>query len=182
MVLSPGWRQAIIWTNAGILLIRPLATDFSEILITIETFSFKKMHLKMPSAKCRPFCLDLNVLKIIWIKSYFVLSLLSWSYNWTRDLQWEWPGMVNESPRYQRQWPFRGPRTHQPDDLSEVPGPEQQSYQCYSLGQVSAWALQQNIYQSILHTEAETKWPPFRGRHFYAFSWMRIYEFRLQFH
>ena len=47
--LSPGRRQAIIWTNAGILLIRPLGTNFSEILIKIYTFSFKKIHLKMSS-------------------------------------------------------------------------------------------------------------------------------------
>ena len=33
--LSPGRRQAIIWTNAGILLIGPLGTNFSEILIEI---------------------------------------------------------------------------------------------------------------------------------------------------
>ena len=33
--LSPVQRQAIIWTNAGILLIRPLGTNFSEILIEI---------------------------------------------------------------------------------------------------------------------------------------------------
>ena len=45
--LSPGQCQAIIWTNAGILLIRPLATNFSEILIKIYTFSFKKIHLIM---------------------------------------------------------------------------------------------------------------------------------------
>ena len=31
--LSPGRRQAIIWTNAGILLIGPLGTNFIEILI-----------------------------------------------------------------------------------------------------------------------------------------------------
>ena len=30
--LSPGRRQAIIWTNDGILLIRTLGTNFSEIL------------------------------------------------------------------------------------------------------------------------------------------------------
>ena len=53
--LSPGRRQAIIWTNAGILLIGHLGTNFSEILIEIQTFSFKKMHLKMSSAKWRPF-------------------------------------------------------------------------------------------------------------------------------
>ena len=31
--LSPGRRQAIIWTNAGILLIGPLETNFSEISV-----------------------------------------------------------------------------------------------------------------------------------------------------
>ena len=60
--LSYGRRQAIIWTNAGILLIRPLATNFSEISIGIQTFSFKKMHFKMSSAKWRQFCLGLNAL------------------------------------------------------------------------------------------------------------------------
>ena len=34
--LSPGRRQAIIWTNAGILLIRTLGTNFSEILSAIK--------------------------------------------------------------------------------------------------------------------------------------------------
>ena len=60
--LSPGRRQAIIWTNAGILLIWPLGTNFNEILIEILTFSFMKMRLKVSSAKWRPFCLGLNVL------------------------------------------------------------------------------------------------------------------------
>ena len=44
--LSPDRHQAIIWTNAGKLLIGPLVTNFSEILIEIYTFSFSKMHLK----------------------------------------------------------------------------------------------------------------------------------------
>ena len=60
--LSPGRRQAIIWNNAGLLLIEPLGTNFSEISIEIQTFSFKKMHLNMSSAKWRPFCLGLNEL------------------------------------------------------------------------------------------------------------------------
>ena len=60
--LSPGRRQAIIWNNAGILLIGPLGTNFTGILIEIHTFSFKKMHLKMSSGKWRPFCLGLNVI------------------------------------------------------------------------------------------------------------------------
>ena len=59
--LSPGRCQAIIWTNAGMLLIEPLGINFNEILIGINTFSFKKMHLKMSSAKWRLFRLGLNM-------------------------------------------------------------------------------------------------------------------------
>ena len=51
--LSPGRRQAIIWTNAGILLIKPLKTHFNEILIEIFIFSFKKIHLKMAAILSR---------------------------------------------------------------------------------------------------------------------------------
>ena len=60
--LSPDRRQAIIWINAGLLLIGPLGTNFSEILIEILTLSFKKIRFKMSSAKRRLFCLGLNVL------------------------------------------------------------------------------------------------------------------------
>ena len=38
--LSPGRRQAIIWTNAGMLM-GPLGAKFSEILVEILTFSLK---------------------------------------------------------------------------------------------------------------------------------------------
>ena len=60
--LAPGRHQAIIWTNAWILLIWHLGTSFNEILIEIYTFSFKKTHFKMSSGKWRPFCLGFNVL------------------------------------------------------------------------------------------------------------------------
>ena len=40
--LSSDRLQAIIWTNAGILLIAPLKTNLSEILIEIYIFSIKK--------------------------------------------------------------------------------------------------------------------------------------------
>ena len=33
--LSPGRRHAIIWTNAAVLLIGPLGTNLSEILIEV---------------------------------------------------------------------------------------------------------------------------------------------------
>ena len=60
--LSPGWRQAIISTNAGILSIGHLGTNFSEILIGIQIFSFKEMPLKVSSVKWRPICLGLHVI------------------------------------------------------------------------------------------------------------------------
>ena len=63
--LSPDRRQATIWTNAGILVIGTLGTNFNEILIKIQTFSFKNINLKMSSGKWRPFCLGLNVLREI---------------------------------------------------------------------------------------------------------------------
>ena len=59
--LAPCRCQAIIWTNAGILLIGPLGINFSYILIVIQTFPFKKMHVKMSSVKWRAFCLGLNM-------------------------------------------------------------------------------------------------------------------------
>ena len=64
--LSPDRRQAITWTNAGLLLIGPLGTNFSEILIEILKFSFKKTRLNVSSAKRRPFCPGLNVLTSSW--------------------------------------------------------------------------------------------------------------------
>ena len=88
--LSPSRHQAIIWTNAGILLIRPSGTNFSEILIEIDVFSFKKMQLKMSSAKCRPFCLGLNVLsnKIQWNWNQNTIHQCTWyQYIWWYCLQ-----------------------------------------------------------------------------------------------
>ena len=73
--LSPDRHQAIIWTNAGIMLIGPLGTNFIEILIEILTFSFKKMRMKVSSAKRQPFCLGLNVLK------YFIKYLQKTPHN-----------------------------------------------------------------------------------------------------
>ena len=90
--LLPGRCQAIIWTNAGILLIGPWGTNFREILISIQTFSFKKKkHLKMSSAKWRPFCLGLNVLR-----QYTKQSLS----------QWEKTGIIEHSITVYSAYPF----------------------------------------------------------------------------
>ena len=51
--LSHNRRQAIIWTNVEMLFIEPLGTKFSETFIKIQTFSFKKMHMKTSCAKWR---------------------------------------------------------------------------------------------------------------------------------
>ena len=99
--LSPGRRQATIWTNAGILLIGPLQTNVSEILNEIHTFSFKKMHLKTSSRKRRPFCLGLNVilmgsnhwcfdeLPLTWMSCENLVQEDIWRLFWHRGLLFE---------------------------------------------------------------------------------------------
>ena len=57
--LSPGRRQAIIWTNVGISSIGPLGTNFSEILIGnifIEGNAFEIVVWKMAAILSRPQC------------------------------------------------------------------------------------------------------------------------------
>ena len=56
-------RQAIFLTNVRTLSIGPLGTNFNEIFIKIQTFSFPKMHLQISSAKWRPFCTGGDELK-----------------------------------------------------------------------------------------------------------------------
>ena len=80
--LSPGRRQAIIWTNAGILLTGPLGANFSEIFIGIITFSFKKMRFKVSSAKWRPFCRGLNG----WTKP---AQFTAWISNYIHIIPWD---------------------------------------------------------------------------------------------
>ena len=54
--LSPGRRQAIIWTNTTVFSIRPLGIYFSKISFKIQKFSFTKMHFKMAAILSRPQC------------------------------------------------------------------------------------------------------------------------------
>ena len=60
--LSPVRCQGISWINADLLSSLPLGTNFSENLITILAFSFKKMWLKTSTAKWWSFCLEGNEL------------------------------------------------------------------------------------------------------------------------
>ena len=83
--LSPGRRQAIIWTNIAILLVVTLGTNLSEILIKVLTFSFTKMHLFESSVKWCPFCLGLNVLT--WHIAYPSLMHMSFLFGWSQFQQ-----------------------------------------------------------------------------------------------
>ena len=44
--LSPIRHQAITLTNDGLLLIKPLGTNFNEILSKIQNLSYKEIHMK----------------------------------------------------------------------------------------------------------------------------------------
>ena len=48
LLYNPSWL-IVNWTFRN-------GTNFSEILIKIQNFSFTKMHLKISSVKCWPFC------------------------------------------------------------------------------------------------------------------------------
>ena len=98
--LSPGLRQAIILTNAGIFLIGPLGTNFSEIVIEIQTFSLKKMHLKMLSGKRWSFCLGLNVIKLIYVSKRGPRTFLACLPNW------DYPSSEGNTMHISTHWPW----------------------------------------------------------------------------
>ena len=87
--LSLGRRQAIIRTNDVILLIGPLRTNFSEILIENYTFSFWKCIWKcrlengdhFVSAKCvnsLTYATDHYFYLLVWQHIYSSLSMFAW--------------------------------------------------------------------------------------------------------
>ena len=139
--LSAGQCQAIIWSNAGILLIGPLGTNFSEISIEIHPFSFKKMHLKMSSAKWGPFCLGLilNKISLVFVAKVPMHNMSSTGASnglaLTRHHIITW---VNVD---QDMW-------------------------CHIAHPGRNWVKRVSIMGPFKHIEAETKWPPFRRRHF----------------
>ena len=77
-----GRRQTIIWTNAVV--IGPLETNFSGILIEINIFSFQKIHSKISSGKWPPFCLGINVLKLACVRTQHTRDQLRQRFNAVR--------------------------------------------------------------------------------------------------
>ena len=74
--LLPGRRQAIIGTNAGILLMGALGINYGEMLIDINTFAFKKIHLKMSAKRCVYFVSDLMCWYTCWYLSIVGIDLI----------------------------------------------------------------------------------------------------------
>ena len=62
--LLPDRRQTITWTNADVLSIGPSRTHFHKITVDISNLPFKKILLKMLSAKCWPFNYGLKALNL----------------------------------------------------------------------------------------------------------------------
>ena len=85
--LSPVRRQAMTWTKADLLSTGPLTTNFCEIQIKIQSVAFMKMHLKMSSAKWRPFLSRGKWVKIPWC-AYYITGMVP---VWTKELQPLWP-------------------------------------------------------------------------------------------
>ena len=86
--LSPERHQAIIWTNAGLLLIGPLRTNFSEILIGIQTSLIQENVLEnvvreIASILSRPQCVKAVIMKLFCLLhvTWAVLGLIRW-INW----------------------------------------------------------------------------------------------------
>ena len=119
--LSSGRRLAIIWTNAGILLIGSLRTNCSAILIMIYTFLLKKMHLKMSSRKWLPFCLGLNVIILnilkIFILFFFFLNCINIWINQSDQR----PNAFSEKWYTWRIWPL--PRINRYNSWQHMPDP-----------------------------------------------------------
>ena len=116
--LSPARRQAIIWTNTGMLLIGPLGTNFNIISREIHAFSYKKMHLKMSSGKWRSSCLSLNVLKegIIRIVHFMNPPKKMKEHFFVTD-RWKSSDLVNRPACPLESWKIRGPVLQRLDEL-----------------------------------------------------------------
>ena len=95
--LAPNRHQAITWTNAGLLQTELLGTHFSENWIGIPSFSFKRMHLKLLSAKVAAILSRGSWVKLKKKSTYFVIGL-HWpkssleALNVPRSQMPHWPG------------------------------------------------------------------------------------------
>ena len=80
--LSPGRRQAIIWTNAGILLIRPLGINKLQwnLYISIQENALENIVWKMAAILSRPQCVK-TMITYTWLGRYW-----HWGMNKIADI------------------------------------------------------------------------------------------------
>ena len=123
--LSTSQHKTIIWTNAGVYLIKPLGTDFSEISIEIHTLPFNKMHLKISSAKCQPFFSWPQCVKLL--KLFMKQSTEKWPEITISVGQWQ-PRVIAKHQHYKEDsYSSRGISFHSsfltswPDSFAWVP-------------------------------------------------------------
>ena len=86
-------KQAISGTNDGLLSIGPLETHFSEILIEIHTFSFRKMRFKMSSAKLAPI-----LSRVKWVNGKGTVTGYTSSCHLIKGIWWRSNVLVRKSP------------------------------------------------------------------------------------
>ena len=86
--LSPRWHQAIIWTNAAILSIRPKGTYFSEILIWNSEVFIQELALKcliMAAILSRPQCVKACIINYISYFNWDAIAPPSYEFNYGLD-------------------------------------------------------------------------------------------------
>ena len=80
--LSPICSKAITWTNAWVWLIGPLRTNFSEIWIEIQNFSFTNISLTILPAKRWSFCPRGDELNTLGVLSFIPKELSFVCHDW----------------------------------------------------------------------------------------------------
>ena len=84
--LSPGWRQAIIWINDGILLIRPLGLQWNlkqNWHIFIQENAFENIVCEIAAILSRSQC----VKRILTQRRSYVLSSVALTTSWQHEVQ-----------------------------------------------------------------------------------------------
>ena len=117
--LPPVWGQAIIWTTADILVIRPLGINFSEIRINIQNifiqeYRFENVVCNMVASMCSKYIYKIckfsfttfrNFLGLIFAVSYIIkpLSTVSPTHCWYKRIFFFFffcnPNFISPRPR-----------------------------------------------------------------------------------
>ena len=104
-----GTKPLIAWTSADLFRIGPLSTNFKKNQSKIQYVSFKKIDLKISSAKSRPFCLRPKVLHHSTAWRYDIFQLIMIFYKtacFQSSLRWlfRWSVMISLQKHFDIQW------------------------------------------------------------------------------